>query len=120
MATKKKTDVANDVNTVQTVAEDQTRPAGGASDSPGTNTRAVSEAEAAAIVQPDTPAALEPSEMPTHIEVSAFVDGFRRCGRAWSAEKTVVSLDNFRPAQIQALLWDANLKTRLITVRRKG
>lgn len=40
---------------------------------------------------------------PTHIVVTATKDGFRRGGRAWSKEPTVVPIAEFTQEQLEAL-----------------
>lgn len=45
-----------------------------------------------------------PGEAVTHLRVSAHVAGFRRAGRAWSAEPVEVPIVEFDEAQIEQLL----------------
>ncbi len=46
------------------------------------------------------------------LTVQARVDGFRRAGRAWSAEPTTVQVADFTPEQIAALRSDPALIVR--------
>lgn len=40
----------------------------------------------------------------THLAVTSRRDGFRRAGRAWSAETVTVAVADFSPGQIEQLL----------------
>ncbi len=46
----------------------------------------------------------QPEVNVTHIEVRASQSGFRRAGRAWPSEKTVVAIDEFTAEELQALM----------------
>lgn len=66
--------------------------------------------------QPATPGAAEPAADapivragPACLRVSARVDGFRRCGRAWPASGAVVATADFSDAQVATLLADPDL-----------
>jgi len=53
---------------------------------------------------------LPPDASPvTHLQIRALVDGFRRAGRAWSKQETVVAVEDFTPAQVEALLAEPHL-----------
>lgn len=45
----------------------------------------------------------------THLVVQAKRDGFRRAGRAWPAEQTVVPIDEFTEDQVHELLAEPQL-----------
>lgn len=45
----------------------------------------------------------------THLFVQAKRDGFRRAGRAWPAEQTVVPIDEFTEDQVRELLSEPQL-----------
>lgn len=45
----------------------------------------------------------------THLRVRALRDGFRRCGRAWSAHEVEVAADAFTEAEVERLLAEPNL-----------
>jgi len=45
----------------------------------------------------------------THLVVQARRDGFRRAGRAWPAEQTVVPIDAFTEDQVRELLAEPQL-----------
>lgn len=45
----------------------------------------------------------------THLVVQAKRDGFRRAGRAWPAEQTVVPIDEFTEDQVRELLVEPQL-----------
>jgi len=45
----------------------------------------------------------------THLVVQARRDGFRRAGRAWPAEPTVVEIDDFTEDQVGELLAEPQL-----------
>lgn len=45
----------------------------------------------------------------THLVVQAKRDGFRRAGRAWPAEPTVVEIDDFTEEQVSDLLAETQL-----------
>jgi hypothetical protein len=45
----------------------------------------------------------------THLRVRALRDGFRRCGRAWSAHEVEVAADAFSEAEVERLLAEPNL-----------
>ncbi len=54
--------------------------------------------------------ALRPDDpIVTHLQIRALVDGFRRAGRAWSKQETVVAVEDFTPAQVEALLAEPHL-----------
>ena len=45
----------------------------------------------------------------THLVVQAKRDGFRRAGRAWPAEQTIVPIDEFTEDQVRELLAEPQL-----------
>lgn len=45
----------------------------------------------------------------THLVVHAKRDGFRRAGRAWPAEQTVVPIEEFTDEQVRELLAEPQL-----------
>jgi len=51
----------------------------------------------------------EGEEVVTHLRVRALRDGFRRCGRAWSAHEVEVAADAFSEAEVERLLAEPNL-----------
>lgn len=48
-------------------------------------------------------------EAVTHLTVRALTNGFRRAGRAWSAQETTVSIEEFTAEQVEALLAEPQL-----------
>lgn len=54
-------------------------------------------------------AALAVDAAVTHLVVQAKRDGFRRAGRSWPAEQTVVSVDEFDEDQVSELLAEPQL-----------
>lgn len=53
-------------------------------------------------------------ETPTHLMVKAQREGFARAGRRWSAETTTVAIDDFSPAQIEALVAEPMLDVAFV------
>lgn len=56
------------------------------------------------------------NEKATHLSVRAARDGFRRAGRAWSAEETTVPIEEFTKEQVAALEAEPLLTVKRVTV----
>ena len=64
----------------------------------------------------DTKTEPKSADKGTHLAVRALRDGFRRAGRAWSAEETTVPLADFSKEQIGALEAEPLLTVKRVTV----
>jgi hypothetical protein len=51
---------------------------------------------------------------PTQISVTALKDGFRRAGRAWSKESTIVTIEEFDDEQLKALFTEPMLIVQFV------
>lgn len=56
------------------------------------------------------------NEKAAHLTVRALKDGFRRAGRAWSAEETTVPIEEFSKEQLAALEAEPLLTVKRVTV----
>lgn len=51
---------------------------------------------------------------PTHVQVRALANGFRRAGRAWSTEAETVSIDEFSDEQLEQLVAEPMLSVTFV------
>lgn len=54
------------------------------------------------------------------LSIKASRDGFRRAGRSWSKEATIVKLSELSKAQIKALKDESNLMVSEVEIEDKG
>lgn len=67
-----------------------------------------------AVVVPPRGAEVRANPVAQALIVTAKVEGFRRAGRAWSREPKTVSIDEFTPEQVEALLAESMLDVSVV------